>query len=192
MIFNVIINFLATAQFEIEAVNQESVEGVKGGSLTLMWMFKYIPDGFEVLLANLHFGVTRPTSQAKICTWDATKQTPSVTTTGKDIFDNRTSVSYKSTNYSFTITNLQYKDAGPYLMEVTVGQGSIIGSQTNRSTITITKVKGECKFFISYYFLCQCLVKVQELVENYEVTTKKYIPIQYWNFSRVLMLATLL
>ena len=150
-------------------MNKENVEGLKGGSLTLRWIFNGIPEAFEIFEANLYFNVTKASSQAVICNWDTSSHVPFVTITGKNIFGNRISVSYRQLNYSLTLTNLQYNDAGPYLLEVGVSPGSITEIQVSHSIIKISKIKGKHRPPFSYFFY-HYIIKIELLVENYEVT----------------------
>ena len=142
------INFSATHQFEVEVIKHKNVEGLQGETLKLNWRFNQIPVNYDVLIANLHFNVTTPDRRAVICNWNSASQTPSVTSRGKTIFGTRILVSYKTNIYNFTLTNLQYNDAGPYFLEVAVGLGSIVGSQSHRSTIMVSKIEGTYEFII--------------------------------------------
>ena len=144
-----LLTFLANAQFEVKAVNQENVEGVRGGSLTLKWIFSGIPKNYEVSISNLYFNVTKVTPQARICIWNSVAQTPSVSQIGKNIFGDRINASYANDTYNFTITDLQYKDAGPYLLQAGVSpEGDVSFLQTNSSTIIISQIAGEYEFRI--------------------------------------------
>ena len=144
MIFKVIINFLATAEFKLEGLTQGTVDGVKGKSLTLNWRISDIPVGHTILLASLYFDVQVPTASAIIGNWDSSSLEPSVTVTGKELFDTRILVSYDKVSgiYNVTLTDLQYNDTGPFLLEVIVGNGSIQDGQSKRSIITISNIKG--------------------------------------------------
>lgn len=144
-------------------MNQENDKGVRGESLTLKWIFKNIPERYIIYSSNLYFNVTNASVDAAICDWKRREQIPLVSAIGQNIFGTRISVSYAAYIYNFTITNLQYKDAGPYLLEAGISPGGIQDIQSSTSAIIISKVIGECGF------LCQYLIKIQMQVEGYEV-----------------------
>ena len=168
-IIKLIINFLATAQFEV-VPKKQNVQGVRNGSLNLEWDMINIPAGESIVAANLYINETNDASldpQNVISTWDFVNKKP-MPTKGKDLFPGRFSVSYKPDTYTMTLKNLQYNDTGSFLLNVAVGITLTATSANDNAVITISQINGEYGFFI--HLCCASMTSGDELSM---VTTKQ-------------------
>ena len=121
---------------------------MKSKALSLEWKLAWIPGVHQIINVILYFNVKVPTEEVLICNWFPHFWLfPIVTTTTRNLFSNSILVSYKSDTYNFTVTNLQYNDTGPYLLQVPVLKLGSRDIAIESSTITISKIKGEHYFF---------------------------------------------
>ena len=89
---------------------------------------------------------------------------PFVTTTGRNLFGERILVSYKSSTYNFTITNLQFNDTGPYFLLVAVSTTGSNNITIKSSTIKICNIRG--KFYFLSLFVFPLSVYFDEITNN--------------------------